>query len=43
MKQGERVGDGMLRNQIYIGRIEVPDYGVSRKGDFDPLVRERIF
>src|SRR5262249_57440637 len=35
--------DGMLRNRIYIGQIDVPDYGVSTRGDFEPLVTEKIF
>ena len=28
----------MMRNPIYVGRVESPDYGVSTKGDFEPLV-----
>ena len=35
--------DAMLRNHVYIGRIDVEDFGVSRRGDFDPLVTEGIF
>ncbi len=35
--------DAMLRNHVYIGRIDVPDFGVSTRGDFDPLVTEAIF
>jgi site-specific DNA recombinase len=35
--------DAMLRNRVYIGRIEVPDYGVSTRGDFEPLITESIF
>jgi site-specific DNA recombinase len=35
--------DALLRNRIYIARIEVPDYGVSTRGDFEPLVSERVF
>ena len=31
----------MMRNSIYIGRIESPEYGVSTRRDFDPLVSER--
>src|SRR5438876_3496472 len=30
--------DAMLRNHVYIGRIDVQDFGVSTRGDFDPLV-----
>jgi len=33
----------MMRNPIYIGKIESPDYGVSTRGDFDPLVDEATF
>jgi site-specific DNA recombinase len=35
--------DAILRNRVYIGRIDVPDFGVSTRGDFDPLVTEGIF
>jgi site-specific DNA recombinase len=35
--------DGMLRNRVYIARIDVPDYGVSTGGDFEPLISEKIF
>ena len=35
--------DAMFRNRVYIGRIEVPDYGVSTRGDFEPLITEGIF
>lgn len=33
----------MLRNTIYIGLIESPDYGVSTRGDFEPLVSRQTF
>jgi site-specific DNA recombinase len=33
----------VLRNSIYIGMIESPEYGVSTRGDFDPLVKETTF
>jgi len=33
----------MLRNTIYIGLIESPEYGVSTRGDFEPLVSEQTF
>jgi site-specific DNA recombinase len=33
----------MMRNPIYIGKVESPDYGVSAKGDFEPLVDEATF
>jgi hypothetical protein len=32
-----------MRNPIYIGKIESPDYGVSTTGDFDPIVDEATF
>jgi hypothetical protein len=32
-----------MRNPIYVGRVESPDYGVSTKGDFEPLVDEATF
>jgi len=35
--------DAMLRNRVYIGQIDVPDFGISRRGDFEPLITERIF
>ena len=35
--------DAMLRNRVYIGQIDVPDFGISRRGDFEPLVTERVF
>src|SRR5262245_44146540 len=31
----------LMRNPIYIGKIESPDYGVSTRGDFEPIVDER--
>jgi hypothetical protein len=33
----------MMRNPIYAGKVESPDYGVSTKGNFDPLVDEATF
>ena len=33
----------MMRNPIYVGRVESPDYGVSTHGDFEPLVDEATF
>jgi hypothetical protein len=35
--------DGMLRNRVYIAQVDVPDYGVSTRGDFEPLVSEKVF
>jgi site-specific DNA recombinase len=33
----------MMRNPIYVGKVESPDYGVSTRADFDPLVDEATF
>ena len=33
----------MMRNPIYVGKVESPDYGVSTRGDFEPLVDEPTF
>ena len=34
----------MLRNPLYAGIIDVPDYGVrSVRGDFEPLISEKVF
>ena len=33
----------MMRNPIYVGKVESPDYGVSVQGDFDPLVDQVTF
>ena len=33
----------MMRNPIYTGKIESPDYGVSTRGDFEPLIDEATF
>ncbi len=38
----EPVGQ-MMQNPIYVGRVESSDYGVSTKGDFEPLVDEATF
>jgi hypothetical protein len=35
--------DGMLRNRVYIGQVDVADYGVATRGDFEPLVSEKVF
>ena len=32
-----------MRNPIYIGKIESPDYGVSTQGDFEPVVDDATF
>jgi site-specific DNA recombinase len=34
----------MLENPLYIGTVDVPDYGVRwKRGDFEPLVSEDVF
>ena len=34
----------LLRNRLYIGIIDVPEFGVrDQRGDFDPLISEEIF
>ena len=33
----------LLRNSVLAGRVEVPKWGISRTGDFEPLVNEAIF
>ena len=33
----------MLTNRLYAGFIHAPEFGVSRRGDFDPLVSEETF
>ena len=33
----------MMRNPIYVGKVESPDYDVSAKGNFEPLVDEATF
>ena len=35
--------DAMLRNRVYIGQVDVPDFNGSTRGDFEPLVTERVF
>jgi site-specific DNA recombinase len=35
--------DRLVRNKVYIGWIEVPDYGVSTRGDFEALVTDKVF
>jgi site-specific DNA recombinase len=35
---------GMLRNQLYAGIVDVPEYGVrGKRGDFEPLISEDLF
>ena len=34
----------LLRNQLYAGIVDVPEYGVRAKhGDFEPLISEDLF
>jgi hypothetical protein len=34
----------LLRNQLYAGIVDVPEYGVrNRRGDFEPLISEDLF
>ena len=34
----------MLENPLYIGIVDVPDYGVRwKRGDFEPLITEEVF
>jgi len=34
----------LLRNQLYAGIVDVPEYGVrGKRGDFDPLISEDLF
>jgi hypothetical protein len=34
----------LLRNQIYTGIVDVPEYGVrGKRGDFAPLISEELF
>jgi len=33
----------MLTNRLYAGCIDLPEFGVSRRGDFEPLVSEETF
>jgi site-specific DNA recombinase len=34
----------LLRNQLYAGIVDVPEYGVrNKRGDFEPLISEELF
>src|SRR5262249_11653247 len=35
--------DAILRNRAYIAQIDVPQFGISTRGDFEPLISEKIF
>ena len=34
----------LLRNQLYAGMVDVPEYGVrAKRGGFEPLISEELF
>jgi site-specific DNA recombinase len=33
----------MLRKPVYVGRIDSPEFGVTRRGDWEPMVSEAVF
>ena len=34
----------LLRNRLYAGIVDVPEYGVrNKRGDFEPLISEELF
>ena len=34
----------LLRNQLYAGIVDVPEYGVrAKRGDLEPLISEELF
>lgn len=33
----------MLKNRLYLGEVASADFGVSRRGDFEPLISEDVF
>jgi hypothetical protein len=34
----------LLRNQLYAGIVDLPEYGVrAKRGDFEPLIAEELF
>jgi site-specific DNA recombinase len=44
LKVSPQAFDVMLENRLYIGILDVPDYGVhGRRGDFEPLISEELF
>jgi site-specific DNA recombinase len=44
LKVSPQTFDTLLENQLYIGIIDVPEYGVrAKRGDFAPLVDEKLF
>ena len=42
-KSRRKASNQMLRKPVYAGVIDSPDFGVARKGDFEPLVSEGVF
>jgi hypothetical protein len=34
--------DAMLRNRVYIGLIDVAACGIATRGDFEPLITEKV-
>jgi hypothetical protein len=43
-KVSSQTFDAVLENQLYIGIIDCPEYGVqAQRGDFAPLVDEKLF
>jgi site-specific DNA recombinase len=44
LKVSPQAFDVMLENRLYIGILDLPDYGVhGRRGDFEPLISEELF
>jgi site-specific DNA recombinase len=35
--------DSILRNKVYIAQVDVPGYRIAARGDFEPLVSEKVF
>ena len=35
--------DAILRNPVYISQIQVAAFGISKRGEFEPLITEKIF
>lgn len=43
-KVSSQTFDALLENQLYIGIIDVPEYGVrSQRGDFEALIDQKLF
>ncbi len=44
LKVSSQTFDAVLENQLYIGVIDVREYGMqSKRGDFEPLIDEKLF